>query len=171
MRVVELDADAVEAHLDDLAQLLLDAHASNMALGLAPELTRERAADAYRQTASRLEPGERILLGAFDGNTVVGAVHLARAAAENGRHRAEIQRLVVGAGSRGRGAGRMLMEAAVGEARRLGLRLLWLMTHEGTAADRIYERLGWSRLGVVPGYSTRPDGSLTGNAYYYLELH
>ncbi len=171
MRVVELHADAVEAHLDELAQLLLDAHASNMALGLAPGLTLERAADAYRQTASRLEPGERILLGALDGDTLVGAVHLARATAENGRHRAEIQRLVVGAGSRGQGIGRLLLGAAVGEARRLGLRLLWLMTHEGSAADQIYQRLGWTRLGVIPAYSTLPDGSMTGNAYYYLELH
>jgi GNAT superfamily N-acetyltransferase len=170
VRVVELHADAVEAHLGELAQLLLDAHASNMALGLAPDLTAERATAVYRRTASRLKAGERILLGALDGHILVGAVHLARAEAENGRHRGEIQRLVVGTGSRGRGIGRMLMEAAVGEARRLGLRLLWLMTHEGTAADQIYQRLGWTRLGVVPGYSTLPDGSVTGNAYYYLEL-
>jgi GNAT superfamily N-acetyltransferase len=128
VRVVELHADAVEAHLDELAQLLLD------------------------------------------GDILVGAVHLARASAENGRHRAEIQRLVVSAANRGQGIGRMLMEAAIGEARRLELRLLWLMTHEGTAADRIYQRLGWTRLGVIPAYSTLPDGSVTGNAYYYLEL-
>jgi acetyltransferase len=170
MRIVELDAGAVEAHLDDLAQLLLDAHASNMALGLAPGLTRERAADAYRQTAERLATGERILLGALEGDAVIGAVHLARAQAENGRQRAEIQRLVVRSDRRGRGVGRMLMDAAIGEARRLGLRLLWLMTHDGSAADRVYQRLGWTRLGVVPSYSTLPDGSITGNAYYYLDL-
>ena len=57
MRVVELDADAVEAHLDELAQLLLDAHASNMALGLAPDLTAERAAAVYRRT--RVSAGAR----------------------------------------------------------------------------------------------------------------
>ena len=101
---------------------------------------------------------------------LVGAVHLARAQAENGRQRGEVQRLVVRSDSRGRGVGRMLMEAAIGEARRLDLRLLWLMTHEGSAADRVYQRLGWTRLGVVPAYSTLPDGSLTANVYYYLEL-
>jgi GNAT superfamily N-acetyltransferase len=170
VRIVELDADAVEAHLDDLAQLLLDAHESNMALGLAPGLTPARAHDAYRHTAERLAPGERILLGALEGSVLVGAVHLARAHAENGRQRAEIQRLVVRSDSRGRGVGRMLMEAAIGEARRLELRLLWLMTHEGSTADRVYQRLGWTRLGVVPAYSTLPDGSLTANVYYYLEL-
>ena len=94
----------------------------------------------------------------------------ARAQAENGRQRAEIQRLVVRSDRRGLGVGRMLMEAAIGEAHRLDLRLLWLMTHEGSDADRVYERLGWTRLGAVPAYSTLPDGSLTANAYYYLEL-
>jgi hypothetical protein len=44
------------------------------------------------------------------------------------------------------------------------------MTHEGSTADRVYQRLGWTRLGVVPAYSTLPDGSLTANVYYYLEL-
>ena len=62
------------------------------------------------------------------------------------------------------------MEAAIEERPPLGLRLLWLMTHDGSTADLVYERLGWTRLGVIPAYSTLPDGSLTGNAYYYLEL-
>jgi ribosomal protein S18 acetylase RimI-like enzyme len=170
VRIVELDADAVDAHLDELAQLLLDAHASNMALGLASPLTRERAREAYRQTAARLAPGARVLLGALDGDTVIGAVHIARAEAENGRHRAEIQRLVVSAGRRGAGIGRELLEAAVERARAMGLGLLWLTTHEGTGADEAYQRLGWTRLGVIPDYATLPDGSLAGNAYYYLRL-
>jgi GNAT superfamily N-acetyltransferase len=170
VKIVELDAADVEAHLDELAQLLLDAHAANMALGFASPLTRERAADAYRRTAAQLEPGERVLLGALDGDTLVGAVHLARATAENGRHRAEIQRLVVSEARRGSGIGRALVEAAVERARALGLGLLWLTTHEETPADEVYRRLGWTRLGVVPGYATLPDGSLAGNAYYYLTL-
>jgi GNAT superfamily N-acetyltransferase len=168
--IAELDADGVAAHLDELAQLLLDAHASNMALGLAAPLTRGRAADVYRETAARLAPGERVLLAALDGETVIGAVHLARAGEENGRHRGEIQRLVVAADRRGQGIGRALLDAAVQRARELRLGLLWLTTHEETGADQAYQRLGWTRLGVIPAYSTLPDGSLAGNAYYYLEL-
>lgn len=170
MTIAELDAEGVAAHLDELAQLLLDAHASNMALGLAAPLTRERAADAYRQTAARLVPGERVLLAALESDAVVGAVQLARAEAENGRHRAEIQRLVVAADRRGQGIGRALLEAVVERARELGLGLLWLTTHEETGADAAYRRLGWTRLGVIPAYASLPDGSLAGNAYYYLRL-
>lgn len=170
MNVVELDRDDVERHLDELAQLLLDAHASNMALGLAAPLSRADARAAWSASAARLEPGERVQLAAFAGESLVGAVGLARAAAGNGRHRAEIQRLVVRADARGRGVGRLLMDAAVERARSLGLRLLWLSTHVDSDADRIYTHLGWTRYGVIPDYATLPNGDLAANAFYYLEL-
>jgi GNAT superfamily N-acetyltransferase len=67
--------------------------------------------------------------------------------------------------------GRALMEAVVEGARGLDLRLVWLSTHEGTDADRIYERLGWTRAGVIPEYAELPSGELTGNAFYFLRLH
>jgi GNAT superfamily N-acetyltransferase len=166
----ELDPARVEAHLDDLAQLLLDAHASGMALGLAAPLTRQAARNAYAGAAARLAPGERVLLGAFDGDELVGAVQLDRSEVANGRHRAEVHRLVVRADRRGAGVGRALMEAAVENGRALDLRLLWLSTHEGSDADRVYERLGWTRSGVIPDYAELPNGDLAANAFYFLRL-
>ena len=47
---------------------------------------------------------------------------------------------------------------------------LLLDAHEGTDADRIYERLGWTRAGVIPEYAELPNGELTGNAFYFLRL-
>jgi len=84
VEIVELDATGVERHADELAQLLLDAHASNMALGLAAPLTREAAADAWRTLTG-------VLLAAVEDGILVGAVNLAPASTPNGRHRAEIQ--------------------------------------------------------------------------------
>ena len=170
IRVDELNGAAVQTHLDALAQLLLDAHASGMALGLAAPLSLDGARAAYSTAAERLTPGERLLLAAFDGDELVGAVQLDRAEAGNGRHRAEVRRLVVRADRRGAGVGRALMEAIVEAARGLGLRLLWLSTHEGTDADRIYGRLGWSRAGVIPDYAELPTGELAANAFYFLRL-
>lgn len=170
MNVVELDAETVERAIDEFGQLLLDAHEAGMALGLAAPLERADAMSAYRAAAARLEPGERILLAALDGDDVIGAVQLDRSEAGNGRHRAEVRRLVVRADRRGTGIGRALMEAVVDSARALDLRLLWLSTHEGTDADRIYERLGWTRAGVIPDYAVLPNGELAGNAFYFLRL-
>ena len=168
--IEELDASAVEARAGELARLLLDAHASGMALGLAAPLTADDARAAYLRAAERLEPQERILLAAFDGGDLVGAVQLDRAHVPNGRHRAELRRLVVRGDRRGSGIGRALVEAAVERARAAGLRLVWLTTHEGTVADRFYERLGWTRSGVIEDWATLPDGTLAGNAFYYLRL-
>lgn len=170
LRVEELDAAAAEAHRDALASLLLDAHGSGMALGLAAPLSLDAARDAYSDAARRLAPGERVLFAAFDGDELVGAVQLDRSDAGNGRHRGEVRRLVVRADRRGAGVGRALMETIVGAARGLDLRLLWLSTHEGTDADRIYERLGWTRVGVIPDYAVLPNGELAGNAFYFLSL-
>ena len=170
MSIAELDAGAVRAHADELARLLLDAHASNVALGLPAPLSTDDARDAYLSAAARLEPGERILLAARAGGELVGAVQIDRAHAPNGRHRAELRRLVVRADHRGSGVGRALVEAAAERARADGLRLLWLTTHEGTGADRFYARLGWTRSGVIEDWATLPDGSLTANAFYYLRL-
>jgi GNAT superfamily N-acetyltransferase len=170
IRIEELDTAAVEEHLDALAQLLLDAHDSGMALGLAAPLSRDGARAAYADAATRLAPGDRLLLAAFDGDVLVGAVQLDRSDAGNGRHRAELRRLVVRADRRGTGVGRALMAGVVEAARGLGLRLLWLSTHEGTDADRIYERFGWTRAGVIPDYAVLPSGKLAANAFYFLRL-
>jgi len=163
MEIVELDAAGVEQHADELAQLLLDAHESNMALGMAAPLTRDVAADAWRQLNGAL-------FAAVDDGVVVGAVNLARSTTPNGQHRAEVQKLAVRLGRRGGGIGAALLDAAVERGRELGLRLLWLTTHADTGSDSFYVRRGWTRMGVIPEYSQAPDGRYAANAFFYLQL-
>jgi GNAT superfamily N-acetyltransferase len=170
VEIRELTGDEVRAAADELGRLLLDAHASNMALGLSGPLTSEHAREIWVETAGRLHPERRVLLAALEEGVVVGTVQVARAEAENGSHRAEIVRLAVRGDRRGSGIGKALLDAATERARALGLRLLWLTTHAETGSDRFYDAVGWSRLGVLPAYSARPDGTLAGGAFYYREL-
>jgi acetyltransferase len=163
MEIIQLDADGVERHADELAQLLLDAHASNMALGLAAPLTRDVAADAWRALNG-------VLLAAVEDGVVVGAVNLAPTSTPNGTHRAEIQKLAVRADRRGGGIGAALLDGAAEQARRLGLRLLWLTTHADTRSDHFYAARGWTRSGVIPEWSRAPDGRFATNAFFYLQL-
>ena len=44
------------------------------------------------------------------------------------------------------------------EARAEGKTLLVLDTVTGDDAERLYERLSWDRVGVIPGYALYPDG-------------
>jgi GNAT superfamily N-acetyltransferase len=170
VEIVELGPADVQASLEDLAQLLLDGHDAGSALGLAAPLTRERARLVWAETAERLDPERRVLLAAVVDGRVAGTVQIARAAVENGAHRAEIQRLVVRSELQGQGIGRALLDAAGARAGAMGLHLLWLTTHADSDADGFYERCGWTRMGVMPSYSVRPDGSLAANAFYYREL-
>jgi acetyltransferase len=170
VEVVELDAAGVERWLDDLAQLLLDAHASNIALGLAGPLTPAAARAAWRETAGRLSSRDHVLLAALEGETLVGSVQLVRASAPNGSHRAEVRRLAVRSERRGRRIGAQLLAELEAVAHRLGITLLWLTTHTGSDAEAVYERLGWIRMGEMPGYAVLPDGTLAANAYFYRTL-
>jgi GNAT superfamily N-acetyltransferase len=166
MEIVELDAARVRVHADELAQLLLDAHASNMALGLSPGLTHERAVAEWATLVERLD----VLLAAVDdGGVVVGAGGLMRGRG-NGRHRGEIQRLVVRGDRRGSGIGTALLAALVARAEALGLSLLWLTTHADTPSATFYERLGWRRYAVVDGWAQRPDGEFVPNVFLSLAL-
>jgi acetyltransferase len=170
MEIAELSADEVRAAADELGRLLLDAHASGMALGLAGPLTAEHAREVWVETAATLDARKRVLLVAREAGAVVGTVQIVRAESENGQHRAEIQRLAVRSDRRGAGIGRALLAAAAEHSREMGLRLLWLTTHEDTGSDRFYEAVGWTRLGAMPLYSARPDGTLAGGAIYYIVL-
>ena len=35
---------------------------------------------------------------------------------------------------------------------------------------RLYARLGWTRVGEIPGYALMPRGGLSSTTYFYKEL-
>jgi GNAT superfamily N-acetyltransferase len=141
-----------------------------MALGLLGPLDRNAVTVDYGSTVRALDGVERILVVAELDGDVVGMAQLVRSGATNARHRAEVRRVTVASAARGRGVGRGLMTAVEEAARAHGLTLLWLTTHADTDADRFYEAIGYTRLGVVPSYSRRPDGSLASGVLFYREL-
>jgi acetyltransferase len=143
---------------------------SGMALGLVGAVTPAGLEGLYRELIASLDDQRRVVVVAEDDGEVVGMAHLARCEAANATHRAEVQRVAVAAEARGGGVGRALMAAVEEEARRLGVTLLWLTTHAGTAAEAFYESVGYTRLGVMPNYSRRPDGTLWPGAFFYREL-
>ena len=166
-RVRQLEPDEARARTAELAALLQEAVDAGMALGqLAPVNT----AQAFAEMIDALEPGERLLFGAFVDEELVGTAQLERARPANSRHRAEVMRVVVRGDAQRQGVGRELMRAVEVTAAALGITLLWLTTHDGTPACAFYERLGYERLGVMPAYSRRPGGELWPSAFYFRLL-
>ncbi len=63
-----------------------------------------------------------------------------------------------------------LMEQAEAEARAKGKTLLVRDTVTGDTAERLYERLGWNRVGVIPGYALYPDGQPCDTTVFWKSL-
>ena len=45
-----------------------------------------------------------------------------------------------------------------------------LDTVTGGDAERLYERLGWRKCGMIPGYALLPHGGLCSTTVFYREL-
>lgn len=159
-----------EADLRDLAQLLVDAVESGAAVSFLAPLSLERARDWWRRTleASR---SEAIVLVARADERIVGTVQIHAAWAPNQPHRAEVAKLLVDPARRGAGLGERLMRAIEAAAAGAGFRLLTLDAKRGTAAERLYRRLGWTYAGAIPGFALDPDGVTPHDAViFYKQL-
>ena len=62
------------------------------------------------------------------------------------------------------------MERVEVEARAEGRTLLVLDTVTGDAAERLYTRLGWTTVGVIPNYARMPDGRPCATTYFHKQL-
>ena len=62
------------------------------------------------------------------------------------------------------------MRAAESVARECGKSLLVLDTVSDSQAARLYERLGWQRVGEIPGYALLPRGGFCPTTIYYRQL-
>jgi GNAT superfamily N-acetyltransferase len=116
--------------------------------------------------------GERVVLVARDeAGRIIGTVQLGWENKPNGRHRAEVQKLMVAPTHRHHGLGTGLMRAAEQLAAARGIRLLFLDTSEGrSGAGGLYERVGYTYAGGIPEYALDPDGTPAKNAIYYKLL-
>ena len=106
---------------------------------------------------------------ATDGE-IVGSAQLDLAGQPNGRHRAEVTKLMVLSSARRQGIGRLLMEAAEAEARNLGRTTLVLDTRQGDPSEALYRGMGWQPAGTIPRYARSADGTLHTTAFYYKLL-
>jgi GNAT superfamily N-acetyltransferase len=158
IEIRRLGAAEVNAELDGLAAVLADCVAGGASVSYMAPFSHEQARDAFEAVATEIDAGRRLLLAASSEGLLVGTVQVVLALPPNQPHRAEIAKLLVHRSARKRGIAQLLMEHAESEARAEGKTLLVLDTVTGDAAERLYERLGWTRVGVIPGYALYPDG-------------
>jgi ribosomal protein S18 acetylase RimI-like enzyme len=158
IEVRRLDATEARARIDELAAVLADCVAGGASVSYMEPFTHEQACEAFAAWADDVERETRLLLAAFLEGTVVGTVQVVYATPPNQPHRADIAKLLVHRRARRQGVAERLMEHAERHARAEGKTLLVLDTVTGDDAERLYTRLGWTRVGVIPNYALYPDG-------------
>jgi GNAT superfamily N-acetyltransferase len=158
IEVRRLAGESLQAQLDGLAAVLADCVAGGASVSYMDPFTHEDARAAFAGFARDVDAGNRLLLAAFDGERVVGTVQVLLSFPPNQPHRGEIAKLLVHRSARKRGVAQELMVRAEHEARTEAKTLLVLDTVTGDPAERLYTRLGWTRVGVIPGYALYPDG-------------
>lgn len=87
----------------------------------------------------------------------------------NALHRAEVQKLLVRRSHRRHGIGQALMTAVEGVACQEGRHLLLLDTRLGDDAERLYTRMGYLRIGVMPQFARSSRGTLDATVIFYRD--
>lgn len=159
-----------EAHVEALADVLIDCVDGGASVSFMHPLTRERALSFWRRVAEDAAAGRRALLVAEDERGICGTVQLIFDLPENQPHRADLAKMLVHRRARRRGVGAALLRAAEAAALERGRTLLLLDAVTGGDGARLYERHGWVRVGDVPDYALFPGGGFCATTFYYRVL-
>jgi GNAT superfamily N-acetyltransferase len=167
-RIRRLDSPSA-ADIEGLAAVLLDCVEGGASVGFMQPFGLDGARSFWRGIAAETAQGKRALLVAENEDGIVGTVHLVLAQPDNQPHRADLCKMLVLNRMRKQGVGGALMEAAEAAALAAGKTLLVLDTASGEA-ERLYARMGWTRVGVIPGYALWPQGGGCDTTYFYRVL-
>jgi GNAT superfamily N-acetyltransferase len=162
--------DPTETEIAQLADVLTDCVEGGASVSFMLPMTAEKSLGFWRNVAASVRNGTRILLVAEDTLGIAGTVQVLLDLPENQPHRGDLAKMLVHRRARNRGIGAALLRAAENAARDAGRTLLVLDTVTGGAGERLYQRLGWSRVGEVPDYALWPDGGFCPTTYYYRRI-
>jgi acetyltransferase len=162
------------ADFSRLCALLSACVRSGASIGFVEPLAPGDAEAYWRRVCGEAGAGGRLILVAREaaGGPVAGSAQLLLETRANGRHRAEVQKVMVFPELRRRGIAAALMSALESAARERGVGLLFLDTSEGRGgATAFYTALGYHYVGGIPGYALDPDGTPARNAIFYKVLN
>lgn len=167
---VHLIEQATSRDVAELCELLRDAVHQGASVGYVLPLQEADVDTYWRGVLSDVASGAVALLALRVEGGIVGTVQLAYAMKPNGRHRAEVQKMLVHSTHRRKGYGRVLMQAVEDTARRAGRSVLVLDTETGSAGQKLYAAMGWTAAGAIPEFAlaTSGDGRVATTYMYKL---
>lgn len=168
--VRRLGPDDAAACVEALADVLVDCVEGGASISFMSPFGQDKAIAYWHRVFASVGRGECVLLVAEDDGRIVGTVQLQTGMPENQPHRADVAKMLVHRSARRRGIGQRLMAAVDEAARAAGRTVLVLDTQTGSDAERLYERAGWQKVGVIPNYALLPGGDLCATTYFYRQL-
>jgi GNAT superfamily N-acetyltransferase len=158
------------AQVEQLTDVLLDCVEGGASVSFMHPLDRDHARAFWRRVADDVARGARALIVATDAQGICGTVQLIFDLPDNQPHRADLAKMLVHRRARRLGVGAKLLSAAEAAARDSGKTLLVLDAVTGGDGARLYERMGWIRVGDIPNYALYPRGGFCSTTYYYRQL-
>jgi len=161
-----LDGNDAQRRIDELAAILHDCVTKGASVNFMNPFTMAEAVSFFKDTAEAVQRGEVVLFAALENDQAVGTCQLIPAKKPNQKHRADLAKLLVHSSHRNKGIGASLLAAADQEVICRGLKLVTLDTALNTA-ERLYERAGYQRAGIIPNFALWPDGGYCDTVYFY----
>jgi GNAT superfamily N-acetyltransferase len=159
------------ACVDGLADVLIDCVAGGASVSFMWPLPRTEALAFWQGVADAVARDERVLLVAEDrSGTIVGTVQMITSLPPNQPHRADVAKMLVHRQARRRGVAQRLMTTLDDVARAAGRTVLVLDTVTGGDAERLYQRMGWQRVGEIPRYALMPNGDFCATTFFHKQL-
>lgn len=138
--------------------LMLEAYA--LAADAFTSTPQERAAEPDAWWVKRITHAHSVVLGAFEGQELIGTVALEFSAKPKTQHKAHVLGMYVMPAFRATGAGRALLDGLITLAgQRPGIQVLNLTVTEGNdAAVNLYRSAGFEPFGTEPMAIRTPSG-------------
>jgi acetyltransferase len=155
--------------LPALTSLLQETVEGGGSVGFLAPLAADQALAYWQEVIASLGPLLQLWIAEHD-DQLLGTVQLSLCGKANGRHRGEVQKLMVASAARSRGIARQLREAVEAGASAAGITLLVPDTQKDSAAERDYAHLGWSRAGEIPDFALQPHGGLAATVLFWKRL-
>ncbi|MRX73798.1 GNAT family N-acetyltransferase [Bacillus lacus] len=163
-QIVKLET--VHPHSEKLAGLLCDTVNQGASIGFIPPLKFQSAKEYWES----LNDPSILIWGAETETELIGTIQLQFCTKENGRHRAEVAKLMVHPDHRKKGIARRLLETAERAAAENHISLLVLDTREGDPSNKLYLSHGYQRAGSIPFFAQSAEGDLETTVLYYKVL-
>jgi len=162
--------DAAPATRAMLSKILIDVVAAGGSVSFMHPLEPAAADGYWAEALKSAARDERVVLGAWEGDLLVGTVTLLLDLPPNQPHRGEVAKLMTRPTHRGRGIATLLMSSLEALAVERGRTLLVLDTAVDGGAASLYARLGYTLTGEIPDYAFKPHGGLTGTLILWKRI-